>query len=150
MEFLDMEKFTSTVFFVCLFVCGFELGMLGPASSLSLLLSLVVITAVAFLSETATPFVGSILATAPTGTSLALFLASRPPAAVVADPASASAETQHRLIAATQGLVRGTLSTLCFSILARTSALAGHGLWVTLGAGFAGWSGALLVLGWLY
>ena len=119
-------------------------------SFVSLLLSFAVITAVAFLSEITSPFVGSIIATAPTGTSLALFLASRPlPPTVVSDPASASAETQNRLILATGGLVQGTLSTLCFAILARTSALAGHGLWVTLGAGLVGWSGALLVLGQL-
>lgn len=107
---------------------------------MSLLLSLAVITAVAFLSEATTPFIGSILATAPTGTSLALFLASR-------STTGSQAETQERLLSATEGLVHGTISTLCFAILARTSALSGYGLGPILLAGFAGWSGSLLILG---
>ena len=86
--------------------------------SAHLVLSLAVITAVAFLSEISSPYVGSLIATAPTGTSLALYLASRtPPSASVVDPAAGHVETQRRLVTATQGLVHGTVSTLFFAVL---------------------------------
>ena len=116
-----------------------SLDHMNSTSIVSLLLSLAVITAVAFLSEITSPFVGSILATAPTGTSLALFLASQ-------SSTGSSAATQERLISATEGLVHGTISTLCFAILARTSAVSGNSLGPTLLAGFVGWSGSLLLL----
>lgn len=118
--------------------------------SANLVLSLAVITAVAFLSDISSPYAGSIIATAPTGTSLALFLASRAPAsAAVVDPTAATTETQRRLVTATQGLVHGTISTLFFAVLARTSAVSGYGLWVTLIAGFSGWAVSLFLLGQL-
>ena len=116
--------------------------------SANLAVSLSVLCVVALLSETSSPYMGRIIATAPTGTSLALFLSSRVPAsASVVDPAAGAAETQRRLVAATEGLVHGTVSTLLFAVLARTSAASGYGLWATLAAGFSGWAAALFLLG---
>jgi hypothetical protein len=74
----------------------------------SFLISVLVLLGVSVVTDMAGPFFSAILASAPTGTPLALYLAHNSP--------SASSTAQERLVDATGGLVSGTLCTgECFS-----------------------------------
>ena len=112
------------------------------AASLFVSVSVVVLAALA--TDLLGPWSAGILAAAPTGGPLALYLAVRGAAAASAgaDDGAAPRSAALALRDATDGLLRGVLFTLVFAVCARAAAARGHGLGSTLAFGFAGWAGA--------
>ena len=94
----------------------------------SLLFSVFILISTSLVTEYSSPFLGSVLASAPTGSPLSLYYAY-----------SSSAQPAAALISATDGLLLGSISTLAFACAARQSAHAGFPLYPTLAAGFFAW-----------
>jgi hypothetical protein len=103
----------------------------------STLFSVLLIILIEILIDIAGPFIGAIIASAPTGTSIALYYA-----------ASANEDsTSESLIKATEGLSLGALCTLFFALAARQAAQNGLSLFPTLITGYFAWGFSYLILG---
>jgi Trk-type K+ transport system membrane component len=98
-----------------------------PSTSFSVLIILLISAATDILG----PFLGAIVASAPTGTPLALYLST-------ANSNNAQSQ-QLSLTTATEGLVVGSFCTLLFAIATNQAAKSGLSLFPTLLSGYLVW-----------
>ena len=102
-------------------------SMHWPSTSFSVLIILLI----SFATDILGPFLGAIVASAPTGTPLALYLST-------ANSNNAQSQ-QLSLTTATEGLVVGSFCTLLFAIATNQAAKSGLSLFPTLLSGYLVW-----------